>query len=71
MVRLRKAGLPEFDVSSQRLTLRARIEDEIDTIMRANHFQRVQQTTKTEWNRSTHLYERRLPQQPAKDTPPR
>lgn len=69
MVRLRKAGLPELDVSSQRLTLRARIEDEIDTIMRANHFQSVQQTTKTEWNRSIRLYERFL-QQPPKDAPP-
>jgi hypothetical protein len=58
MVRLRKKGLPEFDVSSERLKFRLRIEVKIDKIMNECNFQRVKETERTEWNRSLRLYER-------------
>ena len=41
MVRLRKMGLPEFDVSSERLQLRPNLGDALDTIFREHSFQRV------------------------------
>ena len=59
MVRLRKKGVPEFDISSDRLKFRLRIEDEIDEIMSECNFQRVKETERTEWNRSLRLYERK------------
>jgi hypothetical protein len=58
-VRLRKQGLGALDVSTERLKLRARIEEEIDKILSDNHFVKVDITTnRTEWNRSIRLYER-------------
>jgi hypothetical protein len=58
-VRLRKQGLGALDVSTERLKLRARIEEEIDKILSDNHFSKVDITTnRTEWNRSIRLYER-------------
>lgn len=67
--RLRKMGLPELDdVTSTRLKLRPAIEDEIEKIIVASGFQRVQikhpsddanPNERTEWNRALHLYERR------------
>lgn len=59
MVRLRKKGVPEFDISSERLKSRLRIEDEIDEIMNECNFERVKETERTEWNRSLRLYERK------------
>jgi hypothetical protein len=59
MVRLRKKGAPEFDISSERLQFRPRIEDEIDKMMNECNFQRVKETERTEWNRSLRLYERK------------
>lgn len=41
MVRLRKMGLEELDVSSERLKLRSHIEQEIDKILVENSFSRV------------------------------
>ena len=41
MVRLRKMGLPEFDVSSERLKLRPNLGDALDNIFREHSFQRV------------------------------
>lgn len=75
MIRLRKMGQPEFDVSSERLTLRPNIEDEIDKIMQEHSFRRVVdpccgcadaegppiQIERTAWNRSLWLYERVCP----------
>jgi SAM-dependent methyltransferase len=60
--RLRKLGQPDFDVSSDRLKLRPKIEEEIDKILEEQSFKRVQpqetDTDKTKWNRSLRLYER-------------
>jgi hypothetical protein len=58
MVRLRKKGLKEFDVSNERLALRSGIENEIENIMKKNGFRQVQETKKSDWNRSIQLYER-------------
>ena len=41
MVRLRKMGLPEFDVSSERLQLRPNLEEALDDIFRHHSFRRV------------------------------
>lgn len=61
MIRLRKMGRPEFNVSSDRLKLRRNIEKEIDAILQSAGFNRVSFSSeqKTEWNRSLELYERR------------
>ena len=67
MNRLKKMGLAEIDVSSERLTMRSRIEEEIDAILKVHCFERVvdfgsssNQTTacKTTWKRSIRLYQR-------------
>jgi hypothetical protein len=68
MNRLRKMGLPEFDISSERLKLRPRIEEEIDTILKDHNFARVADygsrssqeagSSKTKWKRSIKLYHR-------------
>ncbi|CAB9503083.1 miRNA 5'-monophosphate methyltransferase [Seminavis robusta] len=66
MVRLRKMGLPEFDVSADRLRLRPRIEAEIDRILNQHSFSRVvdlganinPDESKTVWKRSIWLYQR-------------
>lgn len=71
MVRLRKMGLPELDVSTDRLRLRPRIEEEVETILQQNSFRRVTEfglpadgreedteAQKTNWHRSVHLYQR-------------
>jgi SAM-dependent methyltransferase len=58
-MRLRKLGQPDVDVSSDRLKLRPKIEEEIDKILEEQSFKRVQtDTDKTKWNRSLRLYER-------------
>ena len=61
MTRLRKMGRPEFDASCDNLKLRPKIEEEIDTILQSVGFRRVlfPSSTKTEWNRSLELYERK------------
>lgn len=74
MVRLRKMGLPEIDVSSDRLQWRLKIEEEIQTTIESCGFQRVimddRNTNKnqnnnqngpehrTAWNRCIQLYEK-------------
>jgi hypothetical protein len=69
MNRLRKMGLPEFDVSSERLKLRPRIEEEIDAILKEHCFAPVVHhhgskssqeagSSKTKWKRSIKLYQR-------------
>lgn len=69
MTRLRRLGRSEFDVSSERLTMRPRIEEELDKILQAQSFHRVigfgnkqnsssADTEKTAWDRSLWLYER-------------
>lgn len=58
MIRLRKLGRPEFDVSSERLTLRPNLEQAIDKILQEAGFERVNVgTPKTTWNRTLVLYE--------------
>lgn len=62
-MRLRKLGQPDdLDVSCERLTLRANIEDEINKIVTAESFRRVEfddsADEKTKWKRSLQLYER-------------
>mmetsp|Transcript_28121 Transcript_28121/g.39552 ORF Transcript_28121/g.39552 Transcript_28121/m.39552 type:complete len:278 (+) Transcript_28121:80-913(+) len=67
MIRLRKMGRTELDVSNDRLKLRQNIEEEIDKIMNSNCFFRVQMDEndngksdpeRTKWNRALQLYER-------------
>ena len=68
-VRLRKMGLPELDVSTDRLRLRSRIEEEINTILNQQSFFKISDydtscegqsdaKDKTSWNRSILLYQR-------------
>ena len=68
-VRLRKMGLPELDVSTDRLRLRSRIEEEINAILNQYSFFKVSEFDtsgegqddskgKTSWNRSILLYQR-------------
>ena len=58
MIRLRKKGVAEFDISFDRLKLRSNIEEEIDKIMTECGFEAVEQSERTDWNRSIRLYER-------------
>jgi hypothetical protein len=58
LVRLRKMGRPEFDVTSERLHWRPTIEEEIQKTLEACGFRRVEETTsRTTWNREIQLYE--------------
>lgn len=70
-IRLRKMGLNELDVTSSRLKLRPEIEEEIDKIIVAAGFRRVnlqsekagldtsdERDATTSWKRTLHLYER-------------
>ena len=74
MVRLRKMGMPEVDVSSERLQWRPKIEEQIQKTIESCGFQRVNTDDKntianqhnnqnhhhhrTAWNRSIQLYEK-------------
>lgn len=64
MVRLRKLGRPELDVSANRLELRNNVADAIDSIVTKCGFQRVDlkelNSSTTCWNRSLQLYERTI-----------
>ncbi|KAI2489494.1 Bicoid-interacting protein 3 (Bin3) [Fragilaria crotonensis] len=60
MIRLRKMGRPELDVSSDRLKWRLTLDDEIEKTLNNCLFQRVLTDKElTSWNRSIHLYEKR------------
>jgi 2-polyprenyl-3-methyl-5-hydroxy-6-metoxy-1,4-benzoquinol methylase len=60
MIRLRKMGRPEIDVSSKRLTWRPKLDEEIEKTFNLYSFYRVfGGKERTSWNRSIHLYEKR------------
>jgi 2-polyprenyl-3-methyl-5-hydroxy-6-metoxy-1,4-benzoquinol methylase len=60
MIRLRKMGRPELEVSSERLTWRPKLEEEIEKTFNSYSFYRVfGGKERTSWNRSIHLYEKR------------
>lgn len=60
MIRLRKMGRPELDVSSERLTWRTKLDEEIEKTLNCYSFYRIfGGKERTSWNRSIHLYEKR------------
>ena len=62
MIRLRKMGRPELEVSSDRLKWRLTLDDKIEKTLNNCSFQRVLTDKElTSWNRSIHLYEKRNP----------
>lgn len=58
--RLRKQGLDPLDISTERLKVRTRMEEEISKILTAQGFQKVvfSSNPRTKWDRSLQLYER-------------
>ena len=60
MIRLRKMGRPELDVSSEKLQWRPKLDEEIEkTLNRYSFYQVKKDKERTSWNRSIHLYEKR------------
>lgn len=60
VIRLRKMGRPELEVSSDRLKWRLKLDAEIEKTLKACSFQRVLTGKElTSWNRSIHLYEKK------------
>lgn len=68
MIRLRKMGRPELNVSSERLKWRPKLEQEMEATLKEHSFHRVELNkdgeggdgaVKTSWNRSIQLYEKR------------
>jgi Bicoid-interacting protein 3 (Bin3) len=61
MIRLRRLGRPELDVSSSRLSWRLNLEQKIEETLASCSFYRVLGSeTRTSWNRCIHLYELRV-----------
>jgi SAM-dependent methyltransferase len=61
VIRLRRMGLPELNVSNDVLQWRPKIEDAIEeTLNRCSFYRVIESKERTAWNRSIYLYERRI-----------